>query len=73
MLQAIPLPPFSDEAIAVIGTPTPPSNPPSAMDISKAMHYSRSLLNANGMSGISLLCVLWTLMLMPHSQEKGSR
>jgi hypothetical protein len=58
MPQAIPLPPFSDQAIAIIGTPNAPSNPPSVMDITNAMHYARILLHASGMSGISLLCVL---------------
>jgi hypothetical protein len=59
MLQAIPLPPFSVQAKAMIGDPNEPSNPPSVMDITNAMHYSRILLNANGiMSGISLMCAV---------------
>ena len=59
MPDAIPLPPFSDQAIAIIGGPNAPSNPPSMTDIMNAMHDSWTLLNVNGMSRISLLiCVL---------------
>ena len=69
MPQAIPLPPFSDQAIGIIGAPNPPSNPPSVKDITNAMHHSRILLNANGMSGISLL---WCCMplLWCHTAQK---
>ena len=57
MLQAIPLPPFSEKAIAVIGVPNASSNPPSVADITNAIQYANILQNANGLSGISLSCV----------------
>jgi hypothetical protein len=49
MAEAIALPLFSEQAIRIIGNPNPPSNPPSVKDITKALHYSRTLLNENGM------------------------
>ena len=45
MAQAILLPPFSDQALVIIRAPNTPSNPPSMIDITNAMHYSWTLLN----------------------------
>ena len=57
MPQAIALPPFSDQAIGIIGVPNAPSNPPSVTDITNAMHYSRILLNSNGTWNLSYVAV----------------
>ena len=48
MPEAIVLPPFSQQTIRIIGDLVVPSNPPSVLDITKALHHSRTLLNENG-------------------------